>query len=39
MLALRVNYSDFVLLAGVENPVVVYVRKDTPPGLKSRPTS
>jgi tripartite-type tricarboxylate transporter receptor subunit TctC len=31
---LRVNYSDFVLLAGVENPVVVYARKDTPPGLQ-----
>ena len=31
---MRVNYSDFVLIAGVENPLVVYMRKDTPPGLK-----
>jgi tripartite-type tricarboxylate transporter receptor subunit TctC len=32
--ALRVNYADFVMIAGVENPMVVYARKDTPPGLK-----
>jgi tripartite-type tricarboxylate transporter receptor subunit TctC len=32
--ALRVNYADFVMIAGVENPLVVYMRKDTPPGLK-----
>jgi putative tricarboxylic transport membrane protein len=32
--ALRVNYSDFVFIAGVENPLVVYMRKDTPPGIK-----
>jgi tripartite-type tricarboxylate transporter receptor subunit TctC len=32
---LRVNYSDFVFIAGIENPVIVYVRKDTPPGLKT----
>jgi tripartite-type tricarboxylate transporter receptor subunit TctC len=32
--ALRTNYSDFVTIGGVENPLVVYVRKDTPPGLK-----
>ena len=31
---LRVNYSDFMLIAGVENPVVVYMRKDTPPGIQ-----
>jgi tripartite-type tricarboxylate transporter receptor subunit TctC len=31
--ALRVNYADFVTIAGVENPLVVYMRKDTPPGL------
>jgi tripartite-type tricarboxylate transporter receptor subunit TctC len=30
---LRVEYSDFVFIAGIENPVIVYVRKDTPPGL------
>ena len=32
--ALRVNYADFVMIAGTENPLVVYMRKDTPPGLK-----
>ena len=32
--ALRVNYADFVMIAGVEEPLVVYARKDTPPGLK-----
>jgi tripartite-type tricarboxylate transporter receptor subunit TctC len=32
--ALRVNYADFVMIGGVENPLVVYMRKDTPPGLK-----
>jgi len=32
--AIRVSYSDFVLIAGLENPVVVYARKDTPPGLR-----
>ncbi len=31
--ALRTPYSDFVLVAGVESPLVVYIRKDTPPGL------
>ncbi|MFL6799174.1 MAG: Bug family tripartite tricarboxylate transporter substrate binding protein [Xanthobacteraceae bacterium] len=33
--ALRVNYADFVFIAGVENPLVVYARRDTPPGLKT----
>jgi tripartite-type tricarboxylate transporter receptor subunit TctC len=32
--ALRVNHADFALIAGVENPLVVYARRDTPPGLK-----
>src|SRR3954466_2676869 len=32
--ALRPRYSDFVLVAGVESPLVVYMRKDTPPGIK-----
>ena len=32
--ALRVNFADFVMIAGVEFPLVVYARKDTPPGLK-----
>jgi tripartite-type tricarboxylate transporter receptor subunit TctC len=32
--ALRTNYSDFVMIAGVENPLVVYMRRDTPPGVK-----
>jgi hypothetical protein len=31
--ALRTRYSDFVLIAGVESPLVVYIRKDTPPGI------
>jgi tripartite-type tricarboxylate transporter receptor subunit TctC len=33
--ALRVNYADFVMIAGVENPLVAYMRKDTPPGLET----
>jgi hypothetical protein len=32
--ALRTNYSEFVMIAGFENPLVAYARKDTPPGLK-----
>ncbi|MGA7489384.1 MAG: hypothetical protein WBW74_20860 [Xanthobacteraceae bacterium] len=32
--ALRGSYSDFVMIAGVENPLVAYIRKDTPPGIK-----
>jgi tripartite-type tricarboxylate transporter receptor subunit TctC len=32
--ALRVNYADFVMIAGVEEPLVAYARKDAPPGLK-----
>ena len=31
--AMRTRYSDFVLIAGVESPLVVYMRKDTPPGV------
>jgi tripartite-type tricarboxylate transporter receptor subunit TctC len=31
--AMKTRYSDFVLVAGVESPLVVYMRKDTPPGL------
>jgi hypothetical protein len=30
---MRTPYSDFVLIAGVESPLVVYMRKDTPPGI------
>jgi tripartite-type tricarboxylate transporter receptor subunit TctC len=30
---MRVKFSAFELLGGVQNPVVVYARKDTPPGL------
>ena len=30
---MRTRYSDFVLIAGVESPLVVYMRKDTPPGV------
>jgi len=32
--ALRTRYADMIAIAGVENPLVVYARKDTPPGLK-----
>ncbi len=32
--SLRTSYYDFVLVAGVECPLVVYMRRDTPPGLK-----
>jgi hypothetical protein len=32
--ALRASYGEFVMIAGVENPLVAYIRKDTPPGLK-----
>ena len=32
---LRVKYENFALIGGVENPLVFYARKDTPPGLKS----
>jgi uncharacterized membrane protein YuzA (DUF378 family) len=32
--SIRVSYADFVLIAGVENPLVVYMRRDTPPGIK-----
>ncbi len=31
--SVRTRFSDFVLLAGVESPLVVYMRKDTPPGI------
>jgi len=31
--AMRTRYSDFLLIAGVESPLVVYMRKDTPPGV------
>jgi tripartite-type tricarboxylate transporter receptor subunit TctC len=32
--SLKVHYADFQMIAGTENPLVVYARKDTPPGLK-----
>jgi len=32
---LRVKYDKFPFIAGIANPVVLYARKDTPPGLKS----
>lgn len=31
--SVRTHFSDFVLIAGVESPLVVYMRKDTPPGI------
>ncbi len=33
--ALRTRYSDFTLVAGVESPLVVYARRDIPPGLNT----
>ena len=32
--SLRTDYTEFVMIAGFENPLVAYARKDTPPGLK-----
>jgi hypothetical protein len=31
--SVRTHFSDFMLIAGVESPLVVYARKDTPPGI------
>jgi hypothetical protein len=31
--AMKTRYSEFALIAGVESPLVVYMRKDTPPGI------
>src|SRR5262249_5615680 len=31
---LRASYADFLMPAAVEEPLVAYARKDTPPGLK-----
>ncbi len=31
--SVRTHFSDFVLLAGIESPLVVYMRKDTAPGI------
>src|SRR5580698_7578822 len=31
--SVRTHFSDFVLIAGVESPLVIYMRKDTPPGV------
>ena len=36
--ALKTPYSNFVFIAGVESPLVVYMRKDTPPGSRWRAT-
>jgi tripartite-type tricarboxylate transporter receptor subunit TctC len=32
--SMKTVYSEFVVVAGVESPLVVYMRKDTPPGVK-----
>lgn len=32
---LRVSYDKFRFIAGIANPVVLYARKDTPPGLNA----
>jgi tripartite-type tricarboxylate transporter receptor subunit TctC len=31
--SVRTHFSDFALIAGVESPLVIYMRKDTPPGV------
>jgi hypothetical protein len=31
--SMRTKYSDFIIVGGVECPLVVYMRKDTPPGV------
>jgi hypothetical protein len=31
--AMKTRFSEFVIIAGVESPLVVYMRKDTPPGI------
>src|ERR1041384_7436446 len=33
--AIRTPYSDFTLIAGVESPLVVYARRDIPPGINT----
>jgi tripartite-type tricarboxylate transporter receptor subunit TctC len=32
--SLKTHYADFLMIAGTENPLVAYARRDTPPGLK-----
>ncbi len=32
--SLKHSYAEFQMVAGTENPLVVYARRDTPPGLK-----
>jgi tripartite-type tricarboxylate transporter receptor subunit TctC len=34
--AMKTRYSDFVLIAGVECPLVVYMRRDTPDLMKAK---
>lgn len=31
---LRVDYADFRFVAGSDNPIVFYIRRDTPPGIQ-----
>jgi hypothetical protein len=33
--SVRTHFSDFALIAGVESPLVIYIRKDTAPGLNT----
>jgi len=33
--SMRTRYSEFVLIGGVECPLVVYMRRDTPPGINT----
>jgi tripartite-type tricarboxylate transporter receptor subunit TctC len=30
---LRVRYTDFAMISGLQNPLVFYMRRDTPPGI------
>lgn len=32
--SMKTKYSDFVLVGGFQSPLVVYMRKDTPPGIR-----
>ena len=36
--SVRTHFSDFVLLAGVESPLVAYIRKTRRPASMCRPT-
>jgi hypothetical protein len=33
--SMKTKYSDFVLVGGFQSPLVAYMRKDTPPGIRA----